>query len=132
MAEYMDEFTPWIRHSSLPGLYWLMAYELPKQVSTVPQSLYSERLNLTLERPSGQRYNVSLLYHDGCDYFTPFSSTSGFVEVMRRENFNVLLDRNRQIVLLQWLDFEYSLIQDIVDLMEYAEREQLLDYDMII
>ena len=132
MAEYMDEFTPWIRHSSLPGLYWLMAYELPKQVSTVPQSLYSERLNLTLERPSGQRYNVSLLYHDGCDYFTPFSSTPGFVEVMRRENFNVLLDRNRQIVLLQWLDFEYSLIQDIVDLMEYAEREQLLDYDMII
>ncbi len=132
MAEYMDEFTPWIRHSSLPGLYWLMAYELPKQVSTVPQSLYSERLNLTLERPSGQHYNVSLLYHDGCDYFTPFSSTPGFVEVMGRENFNVLLDRNRQIVLLQWLDFEYSLIQDIVDLMEYAEREQILDYDMII
>ena len=132
MAEYMDAFTPWIHHSSLPGLYWLMAYDLPKRVSNVPQSLYSERLNLTLERPSGQRYNVSLPYRDGCDYFTPFSSAPGFVEVMRRENFNVLLDRSRQIVLLQWRDFEYSLIQDIMDLMEYAEREQLLDYDMII
>ena len=132
MAEYTDEFAPWIRHSSLPGLYWLMAYDLPKQVPDVPQSLYAERLNLTLERPSGQSYNVSLPYHDGCDYFTPTSSAPGFVEVMRRENFNVLLDRNRQIIFLQWRDFEYSLIQDIVDLTEYAEREQILDYDMII
>ena len=132
MAEYTDSFAPWIRHSSLPGLYWLMAYDLPKQVPHVPQSLYAERLNLTLERPSGQRYSVSLPYHDGCDYFTPTSSTPGFVEVMRRENFNVLLDRNRQIIFLQWRDFEYSLIQDIVDLTEYAEREQILDYDMII
>ena len=60
------------------------------------------------------------------------SPYTGFVEVMRRENFNVRLDRDRQIVLLQWLDFEYSLIQDISDLMEYAEQEQILDYDMII
>ena len=132
MAEYVDAFTPWIRHSSLPGLYWRMAYDLPKRVSHVPQSLYSERLTLTLERSSGQRYNVSLLYSDDCADFFPYSSLPGFVEVMSRENFNVLLDRNRQIIFLQWRDFEYSLIQDIVDLTEYAEREQILDYDMII
>ena len=39
---------------------------------------------------------------------------------------------SRQILLLQWLDFEYSLIQDIVDLMEYAEEEGLLDYNVIV
>ena len=132
MVEYTGSFTPWIRHSSLPMLYWIMAYDLPKQVSHVPQSLYSERLNLILERPSGQHYSVSLPYHDGCDYFNSPFSAPGFVEVMRRENFHVLLDRNREIILLRWRDFEYSLIQDIVDLMEYAEREQILDYDMII
>lgn len=132
VPDYKDAFAPWIRHSSLPMLYWILAYELPKRVSHVPQSLYSERLNLTLERPSGQRYSASLPYRDGCSYFTPFSSSPGFVEVMRRENFHVLLDRNREIVLLRWRDFEYSLIQDIVDLTEYAKREQILDYDMII
>ena len=132
MVEYTGSFTPWIRHSSLPMLYWIMAYDLPKQVSHVPQSLYSERLNLILERPSGQHYSVSLPYHDGCDYFNSPFSAPGFVEVMRRENFHVLLDRNREIILLRWRDFEYSLIQDIVDLMEYAEREQILDYDIII
>ena len=132
MAEYMDEFTPWIRHSTLHGLYWRMAYGMPKQIPTTPPRLYSSRLDLTLEDSSGQQYDVSLPYNYGCYSLNSRHSTAGFVEVMQRENFNVWLDRSRQVVLLQWLDFEYSLIQDIVDLMEYAEREQILDYDMII
>ena len=132
MAEYMDEFTPWIRHSTLHGLYWRMAYGMPKQIPTTPPRLYSSRLDLTLEDSSGQQYDVSLPYNYGCYSLSSRHSTAGFVEVMQRENFNVWLDRSRQVVLLQWLDFEYSLIQDIVDLMEYAEREQILDYDMTI
>ena len=132
IAEYMDEFTPWIRHSTLHGLYWRMAYGMPKQIPTTPPRLYSSRLDLTLEDSSGQQYDVSLPYNYGCYSLSSRHSTAGFVEVMQRENFNVWLDRSRQVVLLQWLDFEYSLIQDIVDLMEYAEREQILDYDMII
>ena len=132
MAEYRNEFTPWIRHSSLYGLYWRMAYELPKQVFSVPPRLYSGQLDLTLENSSDQRYDVSLPYSGVCQHFDLMARYPGFDEVMRRENFNVLLDRSRQMILLQWLDFEYSLIQDIVDLMEYAEREQILNYDMII
>ena len=132
MAEYMDEFTPWIRHSTLHGLYWRMAYGMPKQIPTTPPRLYSSRLDLTLEDSSGQQYDVSLPYNYGCYSLNSRHSTAGFVEVMQRENFNVWLDRSRQVVLLQWLDFEYSLIQDMVDLMKYAEREQILDYDMII
>lgn len=132
IAEYVDEFTPWYRHSTLHGLHWRMARDLPRQRDYVPPNLYSKRLDLTLERPSGQRYDVSLPYRDGC-YGLGFSAFyPGFDVVMQRENFNVYLDRSRQIVLLQWLDFEYSLIQDIPDLMDYAEREELLDYDMII
>ena len=132
MAEYMDEFTPWIRHSTLHGLYWRMAYGMPKQIPTTPPRLYSSRLDLTLEDSSGQQYDVSLPYNYGCYSLNSRHSTADFVEVMQRENFNVWLDRSRQVVLLQWLDFEYSLIQDMVDLMKYAEREQILDYDMII
>ena len=133
MAEYMNEFTPWIRHSSLHGLYWRMAYQLPTQVSTVPPSLYSGQLDLTLENSSGQRYDVSLPYSGVCQHFDLMARYPGFDEVMQRENFNVLLDRSRQMILLQWLDFERNeLIKDIPALMEYAEREQILDYDMII
>ena len=128
----MNAFTPWIRHSSLRGLYWRMAYELPAQVATVPPNLYSGQLDLTLENSSGQRYDVSLPYSGTCRPFGLTADSPGFVEVMRRENFNVMIDRSRQIILLEWLDFEYSLIRDIVDLMEYAEQQQILDYDMLI
>ena len=135
MTEYIEEFAPWIRHSSLPGLYWLLAYDLPERVWYVPQSLYSEQLNLGLENSSGVRYEVSLPYNEGCGEYTPGSSYPGFNTVMQRENFNVHLDRNREMVLLQWLDFEMdnlALVNDIKALMEYAERERLLDYDLII
>ena len=133
IGEYISEFTPWIRHSTLHGLYWYMAYELPKQVTHVPLDLYSERLNLTLESASGRQYDISLPYSMGCYSMRLIDSYPGFVEVMRRENFNVLIERNRQILLLQWLDFERDeLIKDIPALMEYAERENLLGYDMII
>ena len=133
MAEYGNEFTPWIRHSTLYGLYWRMAHELPKQVSTVPPRLYSGQLDLTLKNSSGQHYDVSLPYSGVCQHFDLMARYPGFDEVMKRENFNVLLDRSRQMILLQWLDFERNeLIKDIPALMEYAERERILDYDMII
>ena len=133
MAEYVNEFTPWIRHSTLYGLYWRMAHELPKQVSTVPPRLYSGQLDLTLKNSSGQHYDVSLPYSGVCQHFDLMARYPGFDEVMKRENFNVLLDRSRQMILLQWLDFERNeLIKDIPALMEYAERERILDYDMII
>ena len=133
ISEYVMEFTPWINHSTLHGLYWHMAYELPKRVSHVPPNLYSQRLNLALESPSGERYYVSLPYSDSCYSLGLIGSYPGFVEVMKRENFNVLVDQRRQVILLEWLDFERdTLIRDIPALMAYAEREGILQYDIII
>ena len=52
---------------------------------------------------------------------------------MERLNFNVLLPEDgRPLVLLQWFDFEYELIQDVIDLMEFAEREGLLEHKLVI
>ena len=133
MAEYVDEFTPWIRHSTLAGLYWRMADNLTQMRWNVPPHLYSAQLDLTLERPNGQRYDVSIPYSYRCVAADSYHSAAGFDRVMERVNFNVLLDHNRRIVLLDWRDFERDdLIQDIPALMQYAQQEQLLDYDMII
>ena len=137
MEEYIDEFAPWISHSTLPGLYWRMARDLPRRFFGRPLSLYSERLHLTLERPSGERYDVALPYVEGCGGFSrswaSFDPYTGFDIVMERENFDVLLDPSRKIILLRWLDFERDeLIQDIPALMSYAEEEEILDYDLII
>ncbi len=101
----------------------------------LPQRPSFGGFGITLERPSGQRYDVSLPYSERCrgyDDSALLSSYPGFNEVMSRENFKVLLDRNRRIVLLQWSDFEDSLTEDIPALMKYAEQEQILDWDMVI
>ena len=132
MDEYIEVFTPWIRHSTRHGLYWHMAYELPKRLTTAHPNLYSKELNLTLESPSGQRYEVSLPYQSGCERFVADIPYPGFRLVDRYENFNVFVSHSRQVVLLQWLDFEDSLIPESQILVDWAEEEDALDYDLII
>ena len=106
---------------------------MPRQRHYVPPSLYSERLNLTLEDPSGQRYDVALPYRDGCRGYSLIRPRTGFDEVMRRESFRLRLDRDREIILLDWRNFDREyLIQDVVALTEYAEQERILDWDMVI
>ena len=132
MDEYVEAFTPWIRHSTRHGLYWHMAYELPKRLTTAPPSLYSEELNLSMERPSGKRYEVSLPYFSACERFVPEIPYPGFRLEDKFENFNVFISRGQRIVLLQWLDFEDSLIPEINILVDWARDEDVLDYDLII
>ena len=133
IAGYVGEFTRWIRHSTLHGLYWHMAREMPLVVPGVPPHLYSETLDLALEDATGDHYETSLPYGDPDTHqVVPKPEYPGYETILERENFRVHLDDGERIVLLQWLDFEYSLIQDVMDLVELAERRELLDHDLIL
>ena len=135
IPDYVETFRAWTRHSSTHGLLWNLARDLPVRAPTTAPWLYEETLNLELERSSGQRYSVSLPYLDPEAVRIVNAEAElypGFSTVMERLNFNVLRpDDGRPIVLLRWLDFEFELIQDIVDLIEYAEAEGILD-DMLV
>lgn len=136
IPEYVKTFRGWTRHSAVQGLYWNLARDIPIVVPATAPWMYRETLDLVLEKDSGRRVAVSLPYVDperlefemGENELYP-----GFSTVMRRFNFNVLRpDDGRPVVLLQWLDFEYELIQDVVDLMEYAEVEGILEHMLVI
>ncbi len=133
MPAYVEEFTAWIPHSTLHGLWWHMALGLPRIAPHVPPRLYRETLDLTLENAAGELYDVSLPYGPG-EALAPRDEPvyPGFRKLLERENFVVRHSGDERIVLLQWLDFEFSLIQDVMDLMELAEREELLDHDLIL
>ena len=132
-AEYIHELTDFTRHSTLPGLHWQLADDMTQRVSRIPRTAYSDRLHLTLERPSGERYDVALPYNIACSRYPIASDFPGFDQVMERENFNVFVHDNRKIVLLQWLDFELDeLTSDVPALMHYSESAGLLDHDLII
>ena len=70
MEEYIDEFAPWISHSTLPGLYWRMASPLPRPVFRTAVELV---FGTALSHPRaavGGAYDVSLNYGDGCSGFS--------------------------------------------------------------
>lgn len=133
MDEYLDEFALLRSHSTLPRLYWDTARFLPMRTDRFPLGFYSERLHLTLEDPTGERYYVSLPYRNNCQEFYFADPYSSFVRVMERDSFFLSLDKDREIVLLEWGLFHPDvLIQDVVDLVEYGEKEEILDWDIII
>jgi hypothetical protein len=135
-AEYVETFRAWTRHSSAQGLYWNLARDLPLRLPATAPWMYGEALELELERSSGERVMASLPYLPPAQVEIALGESElypGFSPVLERFNFNVLRpDDGRPIVLLQWLDFEFELIQDVMDLMEYAEAEGILDHMMVI
>ena len=135
-AEYVETFRAWTRHSSVQGLSWNLARDLPLRLPATAPWMYGETLELDLERDSGERIAVSLPYLPPAQVEIAFGEPElypGFSPVLERFNFNVLRpDDGRPIVLLQWLDFEFELIQDVMDLMEYAEAEGILDHMLVI
>jgi hypothetical protein len=135
-ADFVDAFRPWTRHSAVQGLHWNLARDLPLRLPTTAPWMYRETLDLVLERAPGQRTSVSLPYLAPDEVAITLGEDElypGFSTVMERFNFNVLRpDDGRPIVLLQWLDFEYELIQDVMDLMEYAEAEGILEHMLVI
>ncbi len=136
IPDFVETFRAWTRHSALQGLYWRLARDVPIRAPATAPWMYRETLDLELEDAAGRRYQASLPYLEPDAVSLELGEAElypGFSVVMERFNFNVLRpDDGRPIVLLQWLDFEYELIQDIVDLMEYAEAQGLLGHMMVI
>lgn len=136
IPDFVEAFRPWTRHSAVQGLYWNLARDLPLELPTTAPWMYGETLDLELLSASGTRYSVSLPYLEPDDVEITHGEGElypGFTTVMERLNFNVLRpDDGRPVVLLQWLDFEFELIQDVMDLMEYAEAEGILEHMLVI
>lgn len=136
VPEYVETYAAWTRHSSVHGLLWHLGLRLPERALDVPPWLYRDVLELELESNDGMRYAVALPYlpPDDIDIVAGEDELyPGFSTVMERFNFHVLRpDDGRPIVILRWLDFEYELIQDVIDLMEYAEAEDILDHTLVI
>jgi pimeloyl-ACP methyl ester carboxylesterase len=136
IPEFVETFRAWTRHSAPQGLFWRLARDVPIRAPATAPWMYGETLDLELEDAAGVRYRASLPYLEPEAIELELGESElypGFSTVMERFNFNVLRpDDGRAVVLLQWLDFEYELIQDIVDLMEYAEAEGILEHMLVL
>ena len=136
IPEFIETFRAWTRHSAPQGLYWKLARDIPIRAPATAPWMYREALDLELEDAQGESYSATLAYLEPYTVSIELCEAqlyAGFSVVMERFNFNVLRpDDGRRVVLLQWLDFEYELIQDVMDLIAYSEAQDLLDHTLVI
>lgn len=151
-SEYIENIRPYWRYSSENRLWLRVSEIIGEKRSHVPHDLfYREELELVLERPGGERYQVSLPYmqpdeidwqlHEEQDhldwdrYFTrEYPDFSREPEMDEWETFNLFIsdDPQRPVVLVQWYGFRGDLRDAMDALMAYAEREDLLGHDVVV
>jgi hypothetical protein len=134
-ADYVAEIEPYHRYSTVNGFWWQLAAWIPQRSHQFPPEFYRAKLELTLERKSGERYSLVLPYlppdeigwvgHGERRY-------SGFTHVSSSVSFDLYLSRERRIVLLQWHGFREDLVSAVDRLMEYAVDQDILDYAVVV
>jgi hypothetical protein len=128
--------TPYIRHSSIPGLRWKLAEALSLRTALFPPSFRGETLELEVVRGDGQPVAAWLDYADP-DTLQWSESTEpsypGFELEWRTRTHDLYLPAEGQrVLILQWHRFESStLIQDVDRLVALGEERGILDYALI-
>ena len=135
IAEYIEQIRPYYRYSTENG-FWVRAAEgLSRKTPILPQSFYADDLSLTLTAPGGESSTVRLPYvrassiewqghgerrYDGFERVAAF----GIFDLYRHAG-------GRKVLLLSWRRFGDSIVEDTDALIELAEKNGYLGYDLI-
>jgi hypothetical protein len=141
-AEYVEAMRPYQRYSIENGFWWRLAEEINTTRDYVPHdAFYRETLTLGLERRDVTRYRVEVPYVSpagiewqghGARRYPGFARVDGRVSDF--ETFDLYLpeDGRTPVIILQWHGFQADLPEAMDALMEYAERNRLLDRHVIV
>lgn len=138
-AAFFAEVTPYTRASSIKGLWKQVAQDISLKNYQHPLSMTIDKLELELEKPEGETYLLSLPYLDpeSINWLDTYKSHgenryTGFELLLDRETFDVYTSpEHPKLLLIDWYGFRESLVEDMDFLMDYAEDNHMLDYDLI-
>ena len=99
----------------------------------------NEILELKLEKHEGETYSLSLPYLDpeSIKWLDTYKSHgenryTGFELLLDRETFDVYTSpEHEKLLLIDWYGFRENLVEDMDFLMDYADKNNMLDYDLI-
>ena len=132
---YVAETLPYHCHSTRLGYWQSLATAIPLRSRLLPPEYYAENLSLSLQRESGETYEIELPYltEDPWQEATnPEAEYSGYDQVMDRQNFKLHRHETEPRFILEWLDFEDELLEDVDALISYAAETDALGFDMIL
>lgn len=138
--EYFRRMEPYVRYSSVSGLWWKFAEGISVKHFRIPEEMYGEYFDCTLEGKSGQQYNLSLPYlkADGIEWQGIWKNHGdfrypGFSKLLETQTFDLYRAQpGKKVLLLDWYGFRQELVKDIDQLAEYASKNGLLDWNIIV
>ncbi|MEQ9440110.1 MAG: hypothetical protein RIG62_13740 [Cyclobacteriaceae bacterium] len=133
---YMQQAEQYIRYSSINNLWRRFAYSLSERSTDLPPSFFKEQLTLTLERKGGKQYEITLPYLEevSWQYGNFIRDYPGYELAWEKESFQVYtpVEAENKTLLLWWYGFRGDLQEATDSLIVYAEKNNMLDYDLII
>lgn len=136
--KYLDKVHVYTRYSNIENIWRRVAFDLSGKSTLLPPSFYQERLKLLLEKKNGSRYEIDLPYLKNVTWAfgRVLRTYPGFEEVktFQYESFKLYRPSDTKIkILLIWLyGFRGDLPEATDALVAWAEKNNMLDYDLII
>ncbi|MCP4724828.1 MAG: hypothetical protein GY863_07320 [bacterium] len=138
--DYFILTEPYYRYSTVNGFWWKLAEGLPGKDYRIPAGYYGNELKCTFEQRNGTQYSVSLPYMEADKirwkgYWKNHGDNKypGFERLYRTQTFVLHKDEDGdKILLLDWYGFREDLVKDMDNLIEYAQKNDLLDYNIIV
>jgi len=138
-TDYFRALEPYIRYSTVHGLWWKAAEAVTEKSFMFPQEFYDGKATYLLERKDGGQYTIELPYLDPADiewsgYWKGHGEDRypGFNMVFSTQTYDLYrADDGKEVLLLDWYGFREDLVQDIDRLIAFAAEHHLLDYALI-
>ncbi len=136
VRNYLDKVKAYTRHSNMENFWRRAAYSLSDKNYRLPPWFYKDKLALLLERKNGKQYRIELPYQQEVEWThgRVFNKYPGYKLAWKKESFHLYVptDPNNKNLLLWWYGFRRDLQEATDYLIEYAENNNMLDFNIII
>jgi len=136
IEQYEKSVRPYHQSSYRPNFRWRMAEGITVKTANLPPIFYGDHLVLELEKLDGSSHTVQLPYlHPDSIPWQNISEPQypGFKLEHSTPTYDLYLPLGGQgTVILTWYGFRETMIADVDQLMEMAQDNAWLDFDIII
>lgn len=130
------EATAYMRHSTTSDLRWELADAMTQQTAVFPPELRGDgTVTLGVRHPDGEERTYVLpvseprsLEWEGVGE----PSYEGFETLLQTVTYELLVDRDREIIILLWTGFRETMVEDVDRLVALAEERNMLDWTLIV
>lgn len=138
--EYIENIHPYYAHSTPNGFYFRVARFFHEKDGFLPPSFYSETFDVSLKRPNGETYDVSLPYApaemmkwQNLEIRTQAELTyDGYERVLDYTSFDVFQSANpEKPLIVSWYGFRDDIVTSMDKFTVWADKNDLLDADII-